>query len=389
MKVFIVIDSFSFGGAERLLATLARSGPAAGLELQVASLAPYTAENTGMLTVLRSTGIPLSTIAVPRLAHLRAIPKIAMAIRRSGCDIVHAHLGYSATLAPPAAMITGRPTLCSFHTMPETLHGREVVKDWLAVSVASRSAGLIFVSAASMRAFANRYPVNPRTWSVVPNGIDVEEFSPAPATFPAELGVPEGAPVATLVGVMRPPKGHVVAIAAWPSVLRRVPEAHLLFVGGGPEEEALRQQARLLGVADRVVFAGFRSDVPRLLRASALAVLPTETEALPTSLIEAHACGKAVVATDVGGVPEVVADGESGLLVPSGDPGRFAEAVVELLLDPDRRASMGVAGRRIATTRFDMNDWARRLRAMYQAALAGQPVVAHAAADAGLVRGTG
>jgi glycosyltransferase involved in cell wall biosynthesis len=374
MKVLAVIDSFSFGGAERLLATLAKALPGVGVELEVASLAPYSAERTGMLPVLSRSGVPLSFLSIPRLAHPAAIPRLVAAIRRSGCDLVHAHLGYSATLVPPAAAISGRPAVCSFHTVRAPLRGREAVKERLAVAVASRSAALIFVSRASMRAFAELYHANPRTWTVVPNGVDLNEFGTAPETFPPDLGIPAGVPVAALVAAMRGPKRHADAVAAWPSVIRRVAGARLLLVGGGPEERALRAQARALGLGDHVIFAGYRSDVPRLLRASSLVILPSETEALPTTLIEAAACGRPAVATNVGGVAEVVSDGETGLLVPAGDPVRLADAAAGLFADPARRAAMGAAARRIATERFDMHRWARRLRAVYDDALAGRPV---------------
>ena len=374
MKVLSIIDSFAFGGAERLLATLAKAGPAAGLQLEVASLAPYTDDRTAMLPVLRDSGVPISFLSVPRLAHPAAVPRISAAIRRSGCDIVHAHLGYSATLVPPAARLAARPAVCSFHTLPERHTTREVVKERLAVAVASRSHGLIFVSRAAMRAFAAHYPVNARTWTVLPNGIDLTEFRPMPATLPPELGIPPGAPVAALVAAMRGRKGHALALAAWPSVLERVPQARLLFVGNGPEEAALRAQAHTLDLDERVIFAGASEQVPRLLAASSIGLLPSETEALPTTLIEAAACGRPVVATTVGGVAEIVADGESGLLVPSGDRARLADAVVRLLADPVRCAAMGAAARRIAEQRFDMYRWADRLASIYEGALAGLAV---------------
>jgi glycosyltransferase involved in cell wall biosynthesis len=380
VKVLAVIDSFSFGGAERVLATLARALPGVGVELMIASLAPYSPGRAGMLPVLRECGVPLTFLSVARLAHPWAVPRLVAAIRRSGCDVVHAHLGYSSTLAPVAAGLAGRPAVCSFHTVPVPLRGREAVKERLAVTVAGHSAGLIFVSEACMRAFAALYRPRPRTWTVVPNGVDLDEFAPAPAGAPPDLPrglpIPAGAPVVSLVAAMRGAKGHEDAIAAWPAVLRRVPGARLLLVGGGPQQEALAAQARASGVDDHVVFAGYRPDVARLLRASSVVLLPSLTEALPTTLIEAAAVGRPVVATRVGGVPEVVSDGRTGLLVPPGDPFRLGEAVADLLEDPARRAAMGAAARRTAVARFDARIWARRLREVYERALTGRPVPA-------------
>jgi glycosyltransferase involved in cell wall biosynthesis len=172
-------------------------------------------------------------------------------------------------------------------------------------------------------------------------------------------------PVVTAVGALRPGKGQTVALAAWPAVRSRVPGAHLLLVGEGREEPALREQARALGIDESVTFAGLRTDVAQLLRASSLVVQPTEHEALPTTLIEAAACGIAVVASDVDGVPEVVADGETGLLVPFGDHEAFAAAVIELLEDEPRRATMAARARQLAEERFDARRWAARLADVY------------------------
>jgi glycosyltransferase involved in cell wall biosynthesis len=375
MRVLAVIDSFSLGGAERVLATLAKALPHVDAELTVASLSPYRPERAGMLPLLRDSGVPLTFLSIPRLAHPWAVPRLATAIRRSGCDIVHAHLGYSATLAPLAAGLAGRPAVCSFHTVPVRLRGREEVKQRLAVAVAGRSAGLIFVSQACMRAFATLYRPRPRTWTVVPNGVDLAEFAPAPGGappgLPPDLPIPAGAPVVTLVAAMRGAKGHEDAIAAWPAVLRRASDAHLLLVGGGPQEPALAARARALGLDTRIVFAGYRPDVPRLLRASSVVLLPSRSEALPTTLIEAAAAGRPVVATRVGGVPEVVCEGRTGVLVPPDDPVRLGAAVADLLADPARRASMGAAARHVAEERFDMRVWARRLRDVYERARRG------------------
>jgi glycosyltransferase involved in cell wall biosynthesis len=118
-----------------------------------------------------------------------------------------------------------------------------------------------------------------------------------------------------MVGAFRRRKGYGWALQAWPTVLGHCPEARLLFVGTGPEEASLRDRAAELGVSDSLVFGGMRSDIPEVLRASSVALLPSESEALPATLMEAAACGIAVVAHRVEGVTEVVSDGETGLLV--------------------------------------------------------------------------
>jgi glycosyltransferase involved in cell wall biosynthesis len=366
MRVLMVIDSLRLGGAERVLATLSATAPAAGFRFEVAVLSAPGSHRSVMEPVLADAGVPIHYLSIGRLTDPRALPRLAGAIRASGCEVVHAHLEDSATLVPPAARIVGRRTVCSFHHVVVPLARREEVKERLAVAVANRSGGVVFVSRSSLESFALAYGGPRANWSVVENGVDLDRFTPEPATMPAELAVPAGAPVVTLVAALRRRKGHAVALAAWPAVLDSFPDAHLLMVGDGSEQEALRARAQGLGVGHRVIFAGTRTDVAQLIRASTLVVLPSEHEALPTTLIEAAACGRPVVATDVDGVPEVVMDGETGLLVAPGDEFALAQAVTALLGDEPRRLRMGARARALAQERFDARRWAERLYEIYE-----------------------
>jgi glycosyltransferase involved in cell wall biosynthesis len=265
--------------------------------------------------------------------------------------------------------------------MPQRAGGRDAVKERLCVETASRSGAFIFVSQAAQAAYGARYRIRP-SWKVVHNGIDLQIWRPGLARLPYRLGVPVGAPVVSIVAALRAPKGHSLAVDAWPAVLAQVPEARLVIVGDGDEEPNLRNQVRRAGLQDRVIFAGRVSDereTADIVRASDVVLLPSYTEALPTTLIEAAACARAVVATDVGGVREVVRDGISGIVIPPADPARIAAAVVELLLDPDRRAQLGAAGEVLARERFDMRVWARALRAVYEGAICRGPAVARSA----------
>ncbi len=368
MKVLAVLDALNFGGAENLISTLARVGPAHEITLDVVSLAPASSGRDAWLPVLQAAGLRPRLLDISRLIQPQAVPRLTRAIRESGADIVHAHLEYAATLAPIAARLAERPCVCTFHHVPVPLTGRARLRERLAVAAASRSARVIFVSEASRRGFAASYRVR-STWTVLHNGIDLTEFRPGPRPLPAELEIPLGAPVVTIVGRLGDGKGHSHAVAAWPAVLDGVPDARLLLVGDGDYEHALRRQAATLGVGHRVVFAGRRTDVAAILNGSTLSCLPTRNEALPTALIEAAACGVPVVASAVSGVLEVIKDGETGLLVPYGDEQRLAAAVIALLQDAGRRTAMGRAARRLAEERFDADTWAARLRDIYRAAL--------------------
>ena len=371
MRILQIIDSFSYGGAERLLATLNSVAPAAGLDMTVTSLAPASQGRNASLPVLEAAGLHPKYADVHKLLDPGGVPKLTRAIRESGCAVVHAHLGTSATLVPIAARVAGVPCISTLHHLPRRKEGfGDRVKNWLQIQSAERGHALVFVSDAARHAAAGLYRPH-RSWRTLHNGVDLTAFNPvegAPEPMPAGIDVPLGAPVVTIVAAVREPKGHEYAIAAWPKVRAQVPDATLLIVGDGPHLPALRA---LVGDAPDtgIVFAGAREDVPAILRGSTLALLPSLTEALPTSLIEAAATGLAVVATTVGGTPETVEHGRTGILVAPRDAEALAESVTDLLIDSGLRAKYGAAGRRLAEERFDLTRWAGRLADLYAEAL--------------------
>jgi glycosyltransferase involved in cell wall biosynthesis len=365
VKVLVVIDSLGLGGAENLLTVLAGAAPAAGIELHVASLTPPSMGRLALQPAMTEAGLTTSFLDIPHLRHPSGVWRIARELKLRNADVAHAHLGYSAILSPLAALATGRGSVSTLHHVPEDLPPRERLKERMAVEFSGRLGTLVFVSDASRREFAARYP-DRQSWVTVHNGVDLRRFSPGPASLPPELGIPDRVPVVTIVAALRPPKGHAVALAAWERVLQRFPEARLLIVGEGVERDRLETSARMAGMSDHVVFAGIRQDIPELLRASTVVLLPSLTEALPTALIEAAACARPTVATSVGGTSEVVEHGMTGLLVAPADPSALATALVRLLSDEAMRTDMGSRARHLAETRFDADRWAHRLREIYE-----------------------
>ena len=166
------------------------------------------------------------------------------------------------------------------------------------------------------------------------------------------LGVPPGAPVVGNVAALTGHKDHATLVAAMALLRARVPEARLVIAGEGELRPALEARARELGLADRVVFAGFRHDLDRLLPAFSVFCLSSRLEGLGTSLLDAMAFGLPVVATAAGGIPEAVEDGVTGRLVPPRDPAALADALAEALGNEERRRAWGAAGRRRFCERF-------------------------------------
>jgi len=166
------------------------------------------------------------------------------------------------------------------------------------------------------------------------------------------LGVPEGAPVVGNIAALTDHKDHATLLEAAPLVLARVPEARFVVVGEGELRPALEARAAALGLGDRWIFAGFRTDVDALLPCFSLFCLSSRSEGLGTSLLDAMNFGRAVVATAAGGIPEAVEDGVTGRIVPVGDPRSLADALVGLLGDAARRETLGRAARRRFEERF-------------------------------------
>lgn len=186
------------------------------------------------------------------------------------------------------------------------------------------------------------------------NGVDLSRYDhQAPCcTLPEEYGLEPGSAIVGVVARLEPEKGHPTLLEAWPAVLRAAPHTYLLIVGEGSRREALEAQARDLGIARRVVFTGRRDDIPAVTAALDVAVLPSYREAQGLTILEAMALSRPVVASNVGGIPEMITDGVTGLLVPPHDADALAQAIVRLLLDHPYADTLARAGHDMVHDRF-------------------------------------
>ena len=307
---------------------------------------------------------PLLDVFAPDLAGVRVDAEAVEPDTRSGFrrlsgfmrrfrpTVVNPHLFRTTAVAAPLARWHGARVV-------ETYHGREGWRSrFLADRLVVRLVDHVIAVSEAARTFLVRgkgYP--PARITVVPNGRDLSVFQPGSAREAArkELGLDRTVPLVGVVGRLEPQKGHTYLLDAWPKVTREFPDARLLLVGDGALREPLRAQARAAGVAESVVFAGFRSDVPRILDALDVLCLPSLYEGMPLTAIEAAAMGRPVVATAVDGTPEVVRDRRTGRLVPPADPPALAQALLDLLRDPEGARRMGQAGRDWALLRFDLD----------------------------------
>lgn len=300
--------------------------------------------------------IPLPSLRRPGRALLRTLGDLRCLVTTTAAALIHANGSRAMAYAGVAGRLTRRPVIW---------HVRIAERDPLLDRVLGRLADRVIVVS---EAVARRFPrgLAPRL-RVIHNGVDLARFASRPpsAGLRRELGVPDGAPAVVSVGRFVAVKGYAHLLDAAAELEAERPGVHWILVGDGELRRTLEAQARRLGLAGRVHFTGWRDDVPELMALGDLFVLPSLGEAFGRVLIEAMAMAKAVVATDAGGMPEIVLDGETGLLVPPGQPKPLAGAVLALLNDSTRAERLGAAGRRRAHADFSLARHAAAVQALY------------------------
>lgn len=373
MRVCHLIHALDRGGAEDVLVELAAVAPSVGLEMSVVALTPLAgAVNAPRLQALGVDvrGLDLTNRWDPR-GPARALELVAP-LRP---HVVHTHLKHADLVGSYVATRLRVPHVSTLHVIEDDVTGMRRVKRYLAATVRTRLAGhTVAVSTATATWAQSQHRVPTGRMSVIRNGVrDLEVLGEeARRALRRRLGVPETACVVLMAAIMRPGKGHDDLLAA----ARRVLEDHdawFLLAGDGPLESQVRAtiEADPL-LRSRVLALGFRDDVPALLQACDVVVHPSHADALPTALIHALAAGRPVVATRVGGVPEIVST-TTGSLVPARDAGALAAALVDLVTDPERRARLGAAARARYETEFRADTWARALHELYRELLLHPP----------------
>lgn len=214
--------------------------------------------------------------------------------------------------------------------------------------------------------------VPPVQLTTVHTGIDLSRYvsDPAGGSLRQELGLPADALLVGTVAILRRKKGHAELLEAIPDILKACPQAHFVFAGNGPQEDNLKARIAALQLQDRVHLLGLRRDVVNVLQSLDVFVLPTHQEALGTAFIEAAAMGLPAVGTAVDGVPEIVRDGETGLLVPAQHSAPLAEAVTRLLTDTALRQQMGITAKARVGVQFSRQAMANGMVAVYRRLLA-------------------
>ncbi len=360
------LESTRFGGTERALAHLL-----AGLDRRrwrPLLFHPIEPGLEPLLAKAREIGVELH--AVPRSWGSRALtglPQLMRRLRAQRPAVFHAHLNWplACTGGLAAAALVGTPAvIATAHLFVDVPQGPfHYARQQILATAADRT---IAVSRDVAARFLRRFGLTPAKLRVVPNGIDLTRFDrPRPGVNQAPWKAMAGRPVVLTVARLDRQKGHVHLLEA----AALVPEATFVLAGDGPERGALESRAGELGLADRVFFLGYRTDVPALLSSCDLFVLPSLFEGLPLAVLEAMAAGKPVIASAIGGVDEVVTHGDTGLLVPPANPPALAGAIRAVLASPLLASRLASAARARVEREFSVEAMVRNVTRIYDEVL--------------------
>jgi glycosyltransferase involved in cell wall biosynthesis len=361
MRIVLAIECSEPGGAENLVVLL-------GDRLRSAGHDPIiVCHEEGWLTE-RAGSFDLPVWIVPQAPGLDPFwpLRFARRLRRERVDLVHSHEFGMNVYASAAALLAGLPIV-------GTIHGRHRVAEKQRRVLAYRllrrlGLEIVAVSRDLAEFLSGGFDLPVEAFHIIHPGIPL---AGAPAVLPdgesrakarAELGIPHEGPLAVAVGSLFPVKDHATLLRA----AARLPDLRIAIAGEGGEAEALQRLAGELGISPRVHFLGLRDDVDRVLRAASVFCQPSISEGLPLSIIEAMAWGLPIVASRVGGIPELVEEGKTGYLVPSGDPEALATRIERVLAEPAVAARFGRAGMARAHAHFSLDQMVGAYLRLYE-----------------------
>lgn len=378
------LTTFGIGGTEKQVANLTRRMDRRAFDVSFACMSRW---GELIREIEDRQGIAVSEYPIGNLYELSTFRqqwRFAQALRRDRTQILHSYNFYANMFSIPAAKLAGVPCIvASIRDMGIYLSPMKLRAQRLVCRLADR----IVVNAGAIRDWLveQGYPADKIV--VIRNGVDTTRFGGRNdgAALRSEFGIPPQAPLVVMLARLNPSKGVDCFFEAAVKIRERRPDAHYLAVGecytrnaegeivvDGAYRQALQDRVMSLGLADRLHFAGLRKDVPQILAAAAVSVLPSLSEGISNTLLESMAAGAPVVATRVGGTPEVIRDGEHGLLIPPGDPQATADAILAVLGDPALAARLGAGGRQRVRDEFSFEAVVRRTEDLYRELLASK-----------------
>lgn len=366
LRVLHVVDGFRMGGAEAKLAELIERTDSDRFQTFLANVGP-----TGPLeSRFRSLAVPIFNCQRRHRFDLRPVRQLAQIIREQQIDIVQNTLFWADFVGSLAARYTRVPVVLSWETVThagDPYHAQ--LQRRAGYQLAMRYTDKVIAVSHEIKAsLMQRRGLPAEKIEVIHYGVDLEKYVPL-ASKPEirrELSIRESDTVLVVTARLEEVKGHRYFLDAFQRIANAFAEASVLFVGDGSCRAALERQIGEYGLEKRIRLLGIRPDVHRILNAADIFVLPSIAgEGLPNVVLEAMACGKPVVATDVGGTAEAVVDGENGYVVPPRDVAALADALHRLMQNPEQQHTFGRASRERAEQHFSLDRQIQRFTSLY------------------------
>ncbi len=357
LSIVHVLSSYGVGGQERVALDLAIGQRTRGHRVAVISIAPPP--DGAMAEEFRTAGIAVDRVAKREGLDPTLVPRLALAFRRFGAHVVHTHNPQPLIYGAPAARLAGARAIHTKHGKNPGTRGQRVLRR----AAARLTKAFVAVSEATAEQARLFHDVAPGKLHVIPNGIRLDRYAPdlaARAAARTELGVGEAWVIGT-VGRIDDNKNHVMLVRAF----AMLPDTtRLVIIGDGPARATLEAEVAKLPDPRRVILTGRRMDVPQLVHAFDTFALSSILEGLPLVVPEAMAAGLPIVTTSVGGLPDVIDEGHTGLLVPV-DERAMAQALGRLAADKELAKRLGTQARVIALERYSSERMVDAYLALY------------------------
>ena len=368
-RVLYIIATLPIGGAEEHLKTVVANIDSYGFKPTVCCIG-----EKGLIgEEIESLGVEVITLGRMKGKGFdpRIIKGLMALIKEREIDIIHTHLYHANMYGRAAALAARVPVVATEHNVYKSYKKKRSVINRL---LAKRTDSMIAVSMAVKDEICKRDSIDPAKVEVIYNGIEVERFKVPDAEekrrAKVALGLEPDIIVAGTISRLSKQKGHTYLLRAFADLTRSFPELKLLVVGSGPLEDELKSQAEKLGLSESVIFTGARRDVPEILKALDIFVMPSLWEGFPVSLLEAFATGLPVVVSPVGGVVDAVKDRVSGLYVEPEDVDGLVAQISKLLKDNEMATGLGTEARKVVEESFSVSCMVDSLAELYTDVLA-------------------
>jgi len=363
MKILHLISSSGLFGAEQVLLNLA-ADPA--ITAYVGALHNYHNPHLEVIREAEKNGLPTEIFSCLGRFDLRAIPHIKRFLLSNNIDVIHTH-NYKADFF---GFIISRILPVKWVATNHVWHGTDMkLKFYETIdSLVLRKAVAVCAVSKEIKCDLERRGIDGGKVYVIDNGVDLRRYMLSIKKEDARhsLGIPCNSLVISIVGRLSPEKGQEIFIRAAAQFMHRYNNLRFLIVGDGPLRSRLNDLVSSLGITAEVIFAGIRQDMPAIYAASDVLVSSSLVEGLPMTILEAMAAQVPVVATRVGGIPDLIEDNKTGLLVESGNADDLARKIEELLLDEQKRASLTQAAFAMVQARYSVERMREEYRKVYE-----------------------